>query len=65
MKFLRRYTARTVLVTTAGGPVKGTLRTADSEVVVLEHVTNAGVGGGPLDGLVVIPVASVTQVQVV
>lgn len=66
MKHMRRYIARTVLVTTGGGVFKGTLTHADADLLVIEHVSTVGdAHAGPLDGAVAVPVAAVTWVQVV
>ncbi|GAA4680425.1 hypothetical protein [Nocardioides nanhaiensis] len=65
MKHMRRYIARTVLVTSTGGTFKGTLDAADADGVTLGHVTGYGANAGPLDGQVVIPTAAIQWAQVV
>ena len=66
MKHMRRYVARLVLVTTAGGVFRGTIHSADADFLTLEHASTLGTAqDGPLDGLVIIPAAAVSWVQVV
>lgn len=67
MKSMRRYIARTVLVTTpAGHSFSGTLEAADADTVTLDRVT--AIKGGvqnELGGVVIIATGPGTTAQVI